>query len=131
MRSTASASLGSAFWRTALLTLAWATLPLGLYGAFSGVATWGALFTVVGVAALIVGVSTPAIRWAEARPTSAPLATLLVVALVLWACMEMWLGARPQPLYIAPKAGAFIHGLILLALTAVTAWQLVKSRPAK
>jgi uncharacterized membrane protein len=111
--------------------VAWATLPAGLYGALNGVATWGALFTIIGLAALIVGVSTPAIRWAEARPSSAPLAALLVIALALWALTELWFAARPQPLLIAPKAATLIHGLVLLALAGVTAWQLVRSRSAK
>ena len=131
MRSTTSASLGSAFWRTAVLTVAWATLPVGLYGAFTGDASWGALFTVVGLAALVVGVSPPTIRWAGARSSSLPLATLLMVALVLVAFTELWFGARSQPLYIAPKPVTIVHGLILFGLTGVTAWQLVRSRPAK
>jgi len=128
MRSKASAPLGSAFWRTAALTMAWATLPVGLYSALNGVAALGALFSVLGFAALVVGVSPPATRRAGARPSSLSLANLLVVALALGAFTELWFAARPQALYIAPKAATLMHGLIFLALTGVTAWQLIRSR---
>jgi hypothetical protein len=130
MRSSASVPLGTAFWRTTALTIAWATLPLGVYAAFTGVAIWGALLTVVGLAAVALAMSTPATRWAGARPSSPPLATLLLVALALDALTELWFSARAQPLYIAPKAAALVHSLVLLALIGVTAWRLARARTA-
>jgi hypothetical protein len=111
--------------------MAWAALPLGLLALFQGVALWGVLFTGIGVAAAVVAVSRSAIRWAESRSSSLPLATLFLVAMVLDAFIEIWFAARPSPLYIAPKAAVLVHGLILLALTAITAWQLMRSRSAK
>jgi hypothetical protein len=131
MRPAASAPLSAGFWRTAALTMAWAALPLGVLALFRGVALWGALFTGTGVAAVVLAVSRSAIRWAESRSSSLPLARLFLVAMVLDAFVEIWFAARPLPLYVAPKAAALAHGLILLALTAVTAWQLMRSQPAK
>jgi inner membrane protein involved in colicin E2 resistance len=113
------------------VTPAWGILPVGVFGLTQGAAVWGAFFTVAGLAALVVALSTPVIRWAQARRSSRPLATLLLVSFIAFALVEVWQAARPSPLYIAPKAAALAHGLILLALTAVTAWQLMRSQPAK
>jgi hypothetical protein len=131
MRSTASAPLAGTFWRTAAVTTAWGTLPVGVFGLAQGAAVWGAFFTVAGLAALVVALSTPVIRWAQARRSSRPLAALLIVSFIAFALVEVWQAARPSPYYSTPRAPAIAHGLILLALTAVTAWQLVRSRPAK
>ena len=127
MQSSSSTPLGMAFWRAAALTTAWATLPVGVLAAFNGVAAWGALFTLVGLAAIGFAVSTPAIRWAGARPSSRPLATLLPIVLVMSALAELWFSVRAQPLYIAPKAATLVHSLVLLVLTGVTAWRLARS----
>jgi hypothetical protein len=128
VRFTTSAGLGPGFWRTAALTVMWATLPTGLYGAFTGSAGWGAVLTVVGLAALIVGATPSVIRWASARPASIPLAALLVAAIALGALTELWMAARPSPLLVAPKAVALRHAQVLLVLAGVTAWQVARSR---
>lgn len=131
MRSATSARLSAGFWRTAALTMTWEALPVGVYGLFRGVALWGTFFTLIGLAALVVALSTPVIQWAQARRSSRPLATLLIVSFTASAIIEVWFAARPLPLYVAPKAAVLVHGLILLALTAVTAWQLMRSQSAK
>ena len=131
MRKAASAPLAAGFWRMAVLTVAWAALPVGVYGLFQGVALWGVLLTGIGFAAVVLAASSSAIRWAASRSSSLPLASLLLIAMVLDGIMEIWFAARPLPLYLAPKPAVLVHGLILLALTAATAWQLMRSRPAK
>jgi hypothetical protein len=128
MRSTTSVPLGTSFWRAAAVTLAWATLPVGVYGAFSGVATWGAIFTVVGLAALGLALSTSALQWAGARASSRALASLLPAVLVMNALTELWFTLRAQPLYLAPKPVVLVHAVVLLALTGLTTWQLARAR---
>jgi hypothetical protein len=120
--------LGTSFWRAAAFTLAWATLPLGLYGALNGVAAWGAIFTVVGLAALGLALSSSALRWAGARASSRPLASLLPAVLALNALTELWFALRSQPLLVAPKPVVLVHSLVLLALTGLTTWQLARAR---
>lgn len=120
--------LGTSFWRAAAATLAWATLPVGVYAAFNGVAAWGAIFTVVGLAALGLALSTSALRWAGARASSRALASLLPAVLVMNALTELWFALRAQPLHLAPKPVVLAHGLVLLALTGLTTWQLARAR---
>jgi len=128
MRSSTSMPLGTSFWRAAAVTLAWATLPVGVYAAFSGVATWGAILTVIGLAAISLVLNTSALRWAGARASSRALASLLPAVLVMNALTELWYALRAQPLYLAAKPVVLIHGLVLLALTGLTTWQLARAR---
>ncbi len=130
MRSSTSSTLHAPFWRWAALTLAWWALPLGVFAISQGSATWGVFLTILGIAAVVFALSGRLIQWGQARPRSRPLASLLIVSYVLAGFFELWQALQSYPVYVIPRIPAVVHALILLALAAVTTWQLMKSRPS-
>ncbi len=129
MRSSSS-PLPASFWRMAALTTAWWALPLGVFAFTQGQITWGLLFTIAGIAALVFVLSGPAVRWAQARRRSPSLAGILVVFYFLVALVELWQGLQSFSLYTIPSTPAAVHALILAALAALTGWQIIRPRPS-
>ena len=129
MRSTTSSTLPAPFWRWAALTTAWWALPSGVFAISQGQATWAVFFTILGIGAVAFALSGRLIQWAQARPRPRSLAALLVVLYFFIALVELWQALQSSPVYTIPRGPAVVHGLILLALSAVTTWNMIKSRP--
>jgi len=116
------------FWISSILTLAWGSLPSGIYILVAGRSQkWGAPLLVLGVILLAVLVLPGVLGRLERRAVLVPQGVLAVVSLAILALLRLWMAVTGLSRNDWRDAFALIDAVGFVALAGLTAFLFVRA----